>query len=70
MSLGQLSLKYIGPKIWSDIPENMKSFSPLFIWKQHKNVLLYKLAKIPIDICFMLVTFYNIVLMPLFSPRI
>jgi len=27
-SLGQLSLKYIGPKIWSNIPENLKSFSP------------------------------------------
>jgi len=26
--LGQLSLKYIGPKIWSDIPENLKSLSP------------------------------------------
>jgi len=23
-SLGQLSLKYIGPKIWSNIPENLK----------------------------------------------
>jgi len=23
MSLGQLYLKYIGPKIWSDIPENL-----------------------------------------------
>jgi len=27
-SLGQLSLKYTGPKIWSNIPENLKSFSP------------------------------------------
>jgi len=27
-SLGQLSLKYIGPKIWSNIPENLKSSSP------------------------------------------
>jgi len=24
-SLGQLSLKYIGPKIWSNIPENLIS---------------------------------------------
>jgi len=29
-SLSQLSLQYIGPKIWSDIPENLKSFPP---WK-------------------------------------
>ena len=27
-SLGQLSLKYIGPKIWSNIPKKLKSSSP------------------------------------------
>jgi len=31
---GQLSLKYIGPKIWSDIPENLKSLSPHSFRKQ------------------------------------
>jgi len=38
-SLGQLSLKYIGPKIWSNIPENLKS-SPYSFGKQYKSVLL------------------------------
>jgi len=38
-SLGQLSLKYIGPKIWSDIPENLKYFSPYSFGKQYENVL-------------------------------
>jgi len=33
-SLGQLSLKYIGPKIWSNIPENLKSSSPYSFGKQ------------------------------------
>jgi len=37
-SPGQLSLKYIGSKIWSNIPENLKSFSSFA--KQYKNVLL------------------------------
>jgi len=27
-SLGQLSLTYIGPKIWSSIPESLKSSAP------------------------------------------
>ena len=39
-SLGQLSLKYIGPKIWSNIPEKLKSSSPYSFGKQHKKVLL------------------------------
>jgi len=33
-SLGQLSLKYIGPKIWSNIPENFKSSSPYSFGKK------------------------------------
>ena len=65
-SLGQLSLKYIGPKIWSNIPEYLKSSSPFSFGKQYKNVLLsYQ------NSCwssfYILVTFCNIVLMPLFS---
>jgi len=36
-SLGQLSLKYVGPKIWSDIPENLKSLSPYSFGKQYKK---------------------------------
>jgi len=39
-SLGQLSLKYIGPKIWSNIPENLKSSSPYWFGKKYKKVLL------------------------------
>ena len=39
-SLGQLSLKYIGPKIWSNIPENLKSSSPYSFGKKYKKVLL------------------------------
>ena len=39
-SLVQLSSKYIGPKIWSDISENFKSLSPQLFEKQYKEVLL------------------------------
>jgi len=39
-SLGQLSLKYIGPKIWSNIPENLKSPSPYSFGKKYEKVLL------------------------------
>ena len=39
-SLGQLSLKYIGPKIWSNIPEKLKSSSPYSFGKKCKKVLL------------------------------
>jgi len=37
-SLGQLSLMYIGPRLWSEIPENLKTFIFL-IWKTIQNVL-------------------------------
>jgi len=33
-SLGQLSLKYVGPKIWCNIPENLKSSSPYSFGKK------------------------------------
>jgi len=33
-SMGQLSLKYIDPKIWSDIPEDLKSLTPYTFGKQ------------------------------------
>jgi len=39
-SLGQLSLKNIGPKIWSNIPENLKSSSLYSFGKKYKKVLL------------------------------
>jgi len=39
-SLGQLSLKYIGPKIWSNIAEKLKSSSPYSFGKKYKKVLL------------------------------
>jgi len=39
-SLGQLSLKYIGPKIWSNFPEKLKSSSPYSFGKKYKKVLL------------------------------
>jgi len=38
MYLGQLSSKYIGPKIWSDIPEKMK------LWPV--SVILFKVLLI------------------------
>ena len=38
-SLGQLSLKHI-PKIWSNIPEKLKSSSPYSFDKKYKKVLL------------------------------
>jgi len=46
-SLGQLSLKYIGPKIWSNIPENLKSLSPYSFRKNIKTPCY--LAKNPVD---------------------
>jgi len=39
-SLGQLSLKYIGPKMWYDIPEKLKSLSPYSFRKSNKSALL------------------------------
>jgi len=38
-SLGQLSLKYIGLKIWSNIPEKLKSSSLYSFGKKYKKVL-------------------------------
>jgi len=49
-SLAQFSLKYIGPKIWSNIPENLKSFSPYSFAEQHKTSCY--LARIPVDFRF------------------
>ena len=39
-SLGQVSPKYIGPKIWSNIPEKLKSSSPYSFGKKYEKVLL------------------------------
>ena len=39
-SLGQLSLKHIGPKLWSNIQEKLKSSSPYSFGKKYKKVLL------------------------------
>ena len=36
-SLGQLSVKYIGPKIWSNIPGKWKSSSPYSFGKKYKK---------------------------------
>ena len=36
-SLGQLSLKYISPKIWSNVPEKLKSSSPYSFDKKYKK---------------------------------
>jgi len=66
-SLGQLSLKYIGPKIRYNIPENLKFFSPYSFAKQYKNVLLSWQNSCWFSF-YMLVTFLNTVLVPLFSP--
>ena len=49
-SLGQLSLKYIGPKIWSNIPENLKSSSPFSFGKNYKK--FWYLARLPVDLRF------------------
>ena len=64
-SLGQLSLKCIGPKIWSNILEYLKSSPPYSFGKKYEKVLL----SCPNFCCssfYMLVTFCNIALMPLF----
>jgi len=47
-SLGQLSRKYIGPKIWSNIPEKLKSSSPYSFGKKYKKS--YYLARLPVDL--------------------
>jgi len=65
-SLGQLSLKYIGPNIRSNIPENLKSSSPYSFGKKYINVLLSCQTSWWSSFC-MLVTFCNIALMPLLS---
>jgi len=62
-SLAQL---YIGPKIWSNIPENLKSSSPYSFGKKYKKVLLSCQTSCWFSF-HMLVTFRNIALMPLFS---
>jgi len=36
-SLGQLFLQYIGPKIWYNIPEKLKSSSPYSFGKKYKK---------------------------------
>ena len=53
-------------KIRSDIPGNLKSFPPYSFAKQYKNVLLSRQNSCWFSFC-MLVTFCNIVLMPLFT---
>jgi len=65
-SLGQLSLKYIGRKIWSNIPENFKSSSPYSFGKKYKQVQLSCKTSCWSSF-YVLVTFCNIALMPLFS---
>jgi len=39
-TLRNTALKYIGPKIWSNIPEKLKSSSPYSFGKKYKKVLL------------------------------
>jgi len=55
-SLGQLFLKYIGPKTWSNIPEILKSSSPYSFDKKYKKVLLSCQTSCWSSFC-MLVTF-------------
>jgi len=50
-SLGQISLKYIGPKIWSNIPEKLKSSSPYSFGKKKYKRSCY-LARLPVDLRF------------------
>jgi len=47
---------YIGPKILSDLPENLKSLPPYSFGKHFKKMPCY-LAKISVDFFYMLVTF-------------
>jgi len=64
--LGQSPSKYIGPKIWPDIRDNLKSFPPYSFGKQFKNVR--QSCKIPVDFSFICLSlFRNIVLMFLYS---
>ena len=65
-SLGQFSLKYIGPKIWSNIPETLKSSSSYSFGKIYKKFLL-SCQNSCWSSFYMLVTFCNTALMPLIS---
>ena len=49
-SVGQPPSKYIGPKIWPDIRDNLKSLPPYSFGKQCKNVR--QSCKIPVDFSF------------------
>ena len=66
-SLGQLSLKYIGPKIWSSIPEKLKSSSPYSFGKKYLKKVLLSCQTSCWSSFYILVTFCNIALMPLLS---
>jgi len=57
---------WVSPKIWYNIPENPKTFSPYSFAKQYKKVLLSCQNSCWFSF-HMLVTFFNIVLMPLLS---
>jgi len=59
-------LKYIGPKIWSNILEKLKSSSPYSFGKTYKKVLLSCQTSWWSSF-YILVPFCNIALMPLFS---
>jgi len=65
MSPRQLSLRYVGLKMWSDISENLKFTSPYSFGKQ--KITSCYLVKIPVDFRFIcLPRFCKIVLMLLF----
>jgi len=49
-TLRNTALKYIGPKIWSNIPEKLKSSSPYSFGKKYKKVLLS--CQLPVDLRF------------------
>lgn len=55
--LGQLSSTCVGTKLWSEIPENLKSHSGYSFGKQYKKS--YALTNMPLDFFHMLVPFFN-----------
>ena len=68
-SLGQVSIKYSGPNIWSDIPENLKFNRLIHLERNIKT--LYHVARISVDLrCTCLSHSAILFFMPLFLHSI
>jgi len=67
-SLGQLSLKYVGSKIWSHLPGKLKSLSLIHL-EHNINTSCY-FAKISVDFRFICLSLFCNIVDPLIFPCI